>query len=291
KHAEGDVAREVLPGRFQQRGLERRHALLDGSLSALSIEHPVPTRLRSRLPRTNHERLTGAEQRDLAHERRRADDEAVPEVRGEPARLEIAPNEPAREQRPELRREEQERSLGARQLGVVERFDAEAIARDEHLALRSIVDGEGEHAAQLGEHALPPLAVGGEQPFGDRARAKGASARLELFAELDVVVDLPVEDDGVAALGIDHGLVPLGREIEDGEPPEAEANAGGLPVARVEPGVVRAAVDLRRAHRAHGLSYPSIDHADRTSDPAHDPTLFSFVAAIATTATSSGSPV
>src|SRR5690606_16041543 len=56
KHAEGDVAREVLPGRFQQRGLERRHALLDGSLSALSIEHPVPTRLRSRLPRTNHER-------------------------------------------------------------------------------------------------------------------------------------------------------------------------------------------------------------------------------------------
>src|SRR5690606_640105 len=125
------------------------------------------------------------------------------------------------------------------------------------------------------------FAVGGEQHLRVRGRAERAPPRLELTSKLDVVVDLSVENDGVTPLGVDHRLVPLGREIEDGEPSEAETDPG-LPVAHVKSGIVRSAMHLGGAHRAHGFLNPRIDQADRTGDPAHDLTLFSLAPAIAT---------
>src|SRR5207247_10401718 len=103
---------------------------------------------------------------------------------------------------------------------VVERLDAEAVARAEKTALRLIPDREGEHAAELVDTRRSPLAVRAEDDLRVRRRPKLTLA--DLSAELEVVVDLAVVGDPVAAF-VPHRLVAR-RQVDDLESPMCEAN-------------------------------------------------------------------
>ena len=108
---------------------------------------------------------------------------------------------------------------------VVERLDAEPVARGKDRPGLAVVEHEREHAVEPVQAVPPPLGVGVEEHLGVGAGVKGMAGGLELGAQLAVVVDLAVVDDPVAAVGRAHRLVAGRREVEDGEPAVAERDA------------------------------------------------------------------
>jgi len=155
-------------------------------------------------------------------------------------------------------------------LGEIQRLDAEPVARPESRLGLGVPDDEREHAAQL----LDPVGAVIVVARHDRlAVARRAEDRLVIGgqpgAQLDVVVDLPVEGHRVA-VGIVRGA-PAQRllgafDVDDAQPVEAEDRAVVMP----DRGVVRPTMPC--ANHAFGdLADPClIERAGR--DEAHQAT-------------------
>ena len=79
--------------------------------------------------------------------------------------------------------------------GVVQRLDAEVVARQKDRLVILVVDSEGEHTAQHGQHILAPLLKTVYQHLAVSVGSKGMSLRLKLFSELLIVIDLAVEGE------------------------------------------------------------------------------------------------
>ena len=91
--------------------------------------------------------------------------------------------------------------------GEEQRLLAEGVAR-EHEPLRFLVpEREGEHAAKPADRLEVPGAEGLDKDFGVGGGAETVAEGKQLFAELDIVIDLAVEDDGVAAVRAPHRLL------------------------------------------------------------------------------------
>ncbi len=90
-----------------------------------------------------------------------------------------------------------------------------------------------------------------------------------MYAQLDMVVQFAVEDDLVASAGRGHGLMALGREVQNGQPPMGQGQAQ-LRVGP-DPAVVRSAVVQTRGHGlGPGLQGVSIlEIAEESCDAAH----------------------
>ncbi len=102
----------------------------------------------------------------------------------------------------------------ARGLGVIERLDAEGIARQHQPARRRVVQRDRVHAAQVAGEIEAVAAIEMERQLAiGRRREHDAGQRP---AQLDVIVDLGIGDERRAA-GLVQRLV-AGREIDDGEP-------------------------------------------------------------------------
>ena len=115
--------------------------------------------------------------------------------------------------------------------GEEQRLLAEGVA-GEHEPLRLLVpEGEGEHAAKPADRLEVPGAEGLDEDFGVGGGAEAVAEVQQLFAELDVVVDLAVEDDGVAAVRAPHRLL-AAADVDDRQAamtePDLEASAGGV---------------------------------------------------------------
>ena len=90
----------------------------------------------------------------------------------------------------------------------VKRLDAEAVAGGErHLSL-GVPQDEGEHADEPVERRLAPLRVGGKQNFGVRLGTEAMARRGKLVAQLEVIVDLAIKGEPVAAVGIMPSAAP-----------------------------------------------------------------------------------
>ena len=108
-----------------------------------------------------------------------------------------------------------------------------------------VPDDEGEHAAQPRHDVLAPQVVAGDDrlgvPVGAQVRAGGG----ELLAQLDVVVDLAVEQDPVAAPVVGEGLR-AALDVDDRQPVERQDGAAVRPHRGVVgPAVVQAVQRLR----------------------------------------------
>ena len=84
-----------------------------------------------------------------------------------------------------LRILEQRLDLGSehharRELGVVERLDAEAVAGEQQPPRRAVPHREGEHAAEAVDAALAPLLVAVDDDLGVGAGAEAMAVRQEL---------------------------------------------------------------------------------------------------------------
>src|SRR5581483_9312229 len=122
-------------------------------------------------------------------------------------------------ERPRLAREREPVGVDA----VVERLDAEAVARAEERTTVGVPDYERPHAVEAVDAPLAPFAIRGEDHLAVRARREGVAFREQLFAQLQVVVDLAVVQE--LKLAVLHRLEPGVGEIEDRQPQVAEAHA------------------------------------------------------------------
>src|SRR5215469_10790435 len=107
---------------------------------------------------------------------------------------------------------------------VVERLDAERVPGAEQLAGPGVPDGERVHAAEAVHDLLAHPGVGLEQHLGVAAGPQRDPLIAQFLAKLDVVVDLPVVDHPVAAVGGAHRLVPGQGKVDDGQPAEPECH-------------------------------------------------------------------
>ena len=99
---------------------------------------------------------------------------------------------------------------------VVERLDAEAVARQDQPPLAPVPDRHGEHAAQARGEVESVLLVEVDDHLGVAVAREAVPLRLELGAQLAVVVDLAVLDDLQAPVLVRERLV-AGVEVDDRE--------------------------------------------------------------------------
>ena len=112
---------------------------------------------------------------------------------------------------------------------IVERLDAEPIASAEEALLLFIPNREGEHAAEVIDAVDAPLTIGLQNDFGIGMRSETLGPEFD--TQFDVVVDLAVERDPIAA-GIFHRLA-AGIDVDDAQAAmrEADVSARMLPHA------------------------------------------------------------
>ena len=113
---------------------------------------------------------------------------------------------------------------------VVERFFAHAVAGQVQDAVFAVPEGEGEHAGEPGQGGFhAPGLEGGEHDLGIRVPApgrEGCAALFEFPAQFEEVVDFAVMDEHEPAGGGVHGLRSGFGQVEDSQPPVAEADPG-----------------------------------------------------------------
>ena len=109
-----------------------------------------------------------------------------------------------------------------------------------------VPDDEREHARAAAGRRPRPTVVAGDDRLGVALGGEACALGGQLGPQLEVVVDLAVEDDPVAAVRVGHRLVAV-LDVDEGQPVEAEHRPG------VPPGLVlvRAAV----AHAVLGLPH------------------------------------
>src|SRR6266550_767070 len=127
------------------------------------MDLPVP--LRPNRAVLHGERVPGKQLADVAQERLATETELEGEVILQRVHVRLDRGE-EREEGLRLRRAD-ERSVDDR---VMERLDAEAVARTEEAALGLVPDCEREHAAQVLDASSTPFAVGAQHDLGVRGR-------------------------------------------------------------------------------------------------------------------------
>ena len=124
--------------------------------------------------------------------------------------------------------------------GVVERLDADPIAREEEAPGAGVPDREREHAAEALDARVSPLLVAVHDDFRVGVRPEPVPAALELGAQRRKVVDLAVEDDPHRVVFVRQRLL-AGGDVDDAQPAVGEADA----FAEIEAVGVRAAMGDR----------------------------------------------
>jgi hypothetical protein len=150
--------------------------------------------------------------------------------------------------------------------GVVQRLDAEPVARHEERLTVAVPQRKGEHAAEAVHALLAPLLPGVHDDFGVALGVEDVAVRLQLGYQLAVVVDLAVEDDHHRAVLIEQGLL-TGGDVDDGQAPVAKAETG----LDMQTAFIRAAVQLRVVHALQDMAVHRAGAAcvELTRDAAH----------------------
>ncbi len=114
--------------------------------------------------------------------------------------------------------------------GPVAGFDAEAVAGQKETAVAHVPDRQGEHAMETGRRLLAPFPIGLEDHFGIAVGKEVIALVLQLGAQLRIVVDGAVEDQGQPQLLVHHGLVGALGKVDHGQAAVAETQ-GAVAVA------------------------------------------------------------
>ena len=133
---------------------------------------------------------------------------------------------------------------------IVERLDAEDIARAEKLLCLLIPDDEREHAAQAVENLFAVFLVAVEDDLAVRLCRKDVAGFQKLLADRLVVIDLAVKEQDEAAVLIENRLA-AALKVNDRKAAEAKGDA----VVHVVVGVVGAAVNDPVRHGLDDLHF------------------------------------
>src|SRR5438445_8947575 len=131
----------------------------------------------------------------------------------------------------------------ATEICVIQRFDAESIARKEKLSSLRVPDCKCEHSAQLLHEIGTEILIEVNDHFGVRARGEFVAAVDQLLPKRLEVVNLAVEDDPHGSVFIRNGLM-TGMQIDDAQASHAHSDMR----RDKETLVVRPTVHEGRAH-------------------------------------------
>ena len=126
---------------------------------------------------------------------------------------------------------------------IVQRLDTEDVARKHQLLFLSVPNGDGEHAAQALEHARAPGLIAMHDGLGVAVGLKLVAHTLKLGTQLLEIVDLAVERDSHAAIGVLHGLV-AALKVDDGQAAKAHSHI----IVYEKALIIRAAMDNAIRH-------------------------------------------
>jgi hypothetical protein len=105
--------------------------------------------------------------------------------------------------------------------GVVQRLDANPIARHEDASRPAVPDGEAEHAPKAADGRGAPLLVRVDDHFGVGRCIEAMTGGFQFRAKLAKIVDFPVEDDPHRPILVVNRLVP-GGQVDDAQAPHSE---------------------------------------------------------------------
>ena len=126
---------------------------------------------------------------------------------------------------------------------IVQRLDAQPVARDEEALTARVPDGEGKHATQMLYAVGTIFFVKMNDGFRVAVRAVSMTQRLQLFAQSGMIVNFTVENNPGRAVFVAERLV-SGRQINDAEAAHADPDR----TRSVDSFIVRAAMDHGSAH-------------------------------------------
>src|SRR5215469_16933741 len=109
---------------------------------------------------------------------------------------------------------------------IVQRLDAERIARQNQLTRAFVEQGKREHTAEPAQRRRAPAAPGLHDDLGVRLSSEGDTASNQLGLQCPVVVQLTVVDDRQPILV--QRLVCSSAEVDDRQAPESELHADGV---------------------------------------------------------------
>ena len=140
-----------------------------------------------------------------------------------------------------------------------------------HVSVRSSVveHDEGEHAAEPVQALSAPVLPGDEEHLGVGLRGERAAERLELDAQLPVVVDLAVEHEDVPAVGRRHRLVATRGEVDDRQAGLAEDHLAPRDLPPLQTDVVRPPVAQLTQCLLHGAGAARRTRVSDTSRRCH----------------------
>ena len=156
-----------------------------------------------------------------------------------------------REQRSNLR----SKRKTFRRLRVIERLDAQRVARQEEnrcrgITLAKIKQSEGEHAPQFGEGVFAPLFPSMNENFRVRLGGQAVTAERQALAQVAIVVQLTVENDRDVLGFVPGGLV-AASQIDDAQPAHPQCESRRPRIAGKKAFFIRTAMFHRRGHRSH----------------------------------------
>ena len=114
---------------------------------------------------------------------------------------------------------------------VVERPDADGVARSDAFARLTVVEDERKFRVEQTEHVYAVLPPKRKQQFTVRTALEGIALGGQLILELLEAVQLAVADD-IATVQLER-LHPLRRQAHDGQPVEAEQTLSDIDDAAV----------------------------------------------------------
>ena len=158
------------------------------AVPALHLDRQRPVALDPHPALVAHQQVPGGE---LAHplpDRPRRGDVLEGQVVGDRLRVGLARHRRVEHQRLELGGEGEAAAV----VVVVERFDAEPVARHQQAAPREVIERECEHPAQMGDQSVAVLLIEVEQGLGVAGAAEAVAARRQHRLELGPAVELAV---------------------------------------------------------------------------------------------------
>jgi hypothetical protein len=107
---------------------------------------------------------------------------------------------------------------------IKERLHAQTISGREKPLFLFIPDRERKHAIKSVETALSPGFKTVDNNFAVRLRTKSVTAIQKFIAQAFIVINLAVVDQPKTSVFVTHRLRALGRQINDTQPPKAQAD-------------------------------------------------------------------
>src|SRR6185369_1226858 len=98
-----------------------------------------------------------------------------------------------------------------------QRLFAAAVTRKKDRLADRVPKRESEHSAKAPDAGRPPRLISGQEHLGVGASLEALAERLQFGAQLQIVVNLAVVGDDIAAARELHGLAPALGQVDDGK--------------------------------------------------------------------------